>query len=430
MTDSFDAVVVGGGPGGLAAAAAAAESGLRVCVVDDNPAMGGQIWRSGIVSKRSGAVAQRTFARFENTSCATYSGWRVIGVSPQNGCEHASLRIEKNGNYIDLEYASLIVATGARELFLPFPGWTFPGVYGAGGLQAFVKSGFDISGKRIVVAGTGPLLMAVASGLRGAGAKIVSIVEQAPMARLLRFASGMLHGHVRKLVEGAGYAGSILGTPYRTGSWVTKVSGQERVEMVTIRSGSRQVEVRADMLAMGFHLVPNIELAQLLGCKIEQGYVQVNELQHTSVEGVYCVGEATGIGGVEKALVEGEIAGLAAAGKLERARSFFAARRRQMHFVPGLSNAFALRNELRTLATDDTVVCRCEDVSYGAVSACRDWREAKLHTRCGMGPCQGRICNSAAQFLFGWEAAAPRPPLFPVDVATLAEVSGTTVKQG
>ncbi len=429
MTEAFDVVVVGAGPGGLAAAASAAESNMRVCLIDDNPAPGGQIWRSGIEGKQPSLAARRSFGRLENSRVAMYPGWRAVTLGPRPGHASSMLRIEKQGSCVDIAYSSLILATGARELFLPFPGWTLPGVFGAGGLQAFVKSGLDVSGKRVVIAGTGPLLPAVAAGLHRAGAEIVSIVEQAPMLRLARFALGMAPGQLGKLIEATRYARQTLGIPYRTGSWVTSVSGRGRVEAVTIRSGAKRREVHADMLAIGYHLVPNIELAQLLQCTISHGYVQVNEFQQTSVEGVYCVGEATGIGGVDKAQVEGEIAGLAAGGQIEQARSFFAARERQIRFVRELADAFALRDELRTLADEHTLLCRCEDVPYGAVAQCRGWREAKLHTRCGMGPCHGRVCNSAAQFLFGWEAAAPRPPLFPVDVATFAEASASVTER-
>lgn len=413
MSVHADVLVVGAGPGGLVSAATAAEAGMRVCLVDDNPSAGGQIWRSGIGD--ANPEAMRMLHRLQDSGVETRFGWRVVEAPAER-----ALRIEQSGSFADIGYTSLILATGARERFLPFPGWTLPGVYGAGGLQAFVKSGFDIRGKCVVVAGTGPLLLAVAAHLRAAGAKIVSVVEQASLQRLTRFSLGMVRGQIGKLVEGAGYALRTAGIPYRTGAWVTGVTGRERLEKVMIHSGSRILEVAADMLAIGYHLVPNTELAQLLQCDLDSGYVRVDELQQSSVSGIYCVGELTGIGGVDKAKIEGEIAGLAASGRTDRARSIFGRRDRQMRFARNLSAAFALRNELRTLAASHTLVCRCEDVSYEAVAQCNSWREAKLHTRCGMGPCQGRICGPATEFLFGWKAPAPRPPLFPVEVETLA----------
>jgi len=419
MSARVDLLVVGAGPGGLVAAATAAEAGMLVGLIDDNPSAGGQIWRGGIAEENP--EAGRLLRRIQSARAETRFGWRAIAAPAPR-----VLRVERCGEFIDIEYNSLILATGARERFLPFPGWTLPGVYGAGALQAFVKSGFDIGGKRVVVAGTGPLLLAVAAHLRAAGARIVSVVEQAPLRTLARFSLGLLNGQTAKFVEGAGYAIRTVGIPYRTDAWVTSASGSEGLEKVTISSGSRTLEVPCDMLAFGYHLVPNTELAQLLQCELEAGYMRVDELQQTSVTGIYCVGELTGIGGVVKAKIEGRIAGLAASGQFDRAKPLFKERDRHVRFAHNLDATFALRNELRNLATANTFVCRCEDVPYDALAQCGSWREAKLHTRCGMGPCQGRICGPATEFLFGWTPPAPRPPLFPVEVETLAHTTDVT----
>jgi D-hydroxyproline dehydrogenase subunit alpha len=414
MSKAFDLIIIGAGPGGLAAAATASDSGLRVCLVDDNPSAGGQIWRTR-AGDGPAKGAQRWLHSVDMAKVDQRFGWRAV-FSPAPGV----LRIEQSERFADLEFAALVLATGARELFLPFPGWTLPGVYGAGGLQAFVKSGFSVRGKRIVVAGTGPLLPAVAAHLRQTGANIVSVVEQAPFQRLLWFSAGLLAREPGKLLEGAGYALRLAGIPYRTGAWVMRAHGGERLEKVTILSGLNVFDLETDMLALGYHLVPNAELPLLLGCDLDRGYVRVDELQQTSVKGIYCVGESTGIGGVDKALIEGRIAGLAAAKKFDEARILFAARDRQMRFARGLADAFALREELRHLPDDNTLFCRCEDIPYCELAKCSSWREAKLHTRCGMGPCQGRICGAASEFLWKWKVPAPRPPLFPVEIATLA----------
>ena len=127
----------------------------------------------------------------------------------------------------------------------------------------------------------------------------------------------------------------------------------------------------------------------------------------------------TGIGGLDLALVEGEIAGYAAAGKPDRARARFPARESQRRFAAALDRAFALRDELKRLPRGDTIVCRCEDISLQRIRAASGWREAKLHTRCGMGPCQGRVCGAALEFLLGWQAESVRPPVFPARIGTL-----------
>jgi NADPH-dependent 2,4-dienoyl-CoA reductase/sulfur reductase-like enzyme len=422
MSSLFDLVVVGAGPGGMAAAATAAESGMRVCLIDDNPAPGGQIWRRGINANGTNSAANRWHQRLQQSHVEVRSGWRAVSASAATLSTPHLIRIEQDSQFTDIRSSSLILATGAKELFLPFPGWTLPGVYGAGGLQSFVKSGLDISSKRIVIAGTGPLLLAVAAHLHAAGARIAAIIEQAPLPRLAQFSLSLLRGHPGKLIEGAGYKLQTLGVPYRAGTWITSANGKDTLSSVTVSSGQRTFEIEAEMLAIGYHLVPNTELAQLLHCELEQGCVCVDTFQETTVKGVYCIGEATGIGGVEKAQIEGRIAALVVSGQIEQARNLAPARNRQIHFAHRLAQAFQLRDELRTLPRDETIVCRCEDVPHGALSACRSWREAKLHTRCGMGPCQGRICGPATQFIYGWNTPRPRPPLFPVHIATLAGI--------
>lgn len=291
---------------------------------------------------------------------------------------------------------------------------------GVGGAQALVKLGLDARGKRVVVAGTGPLLLAVAAGLAKAGAQIVGIYEQAPLAQLARFGIFTMFAQPAKMLEGARYRRRTLAVPYHFNSWVTLVKGRGRVERATVSIDGKESAINCDWLACGFHLVPNLELPRLLGCDVAAGYVTVDGMQQSSVTGVACVGELTGIGGLEKALIEGEIAGWAAAGNPARAKALGGQRKKQQQFALRLDQTFALRDELRSLPTPPTVVCRCEDVSHGPLAECEGWREAKLHTRCGMGPCQGRICGSATDFLYGWGPADSRPPVYPARVSTLA----------
>ena len=412
---SRDVLVVGAGPAGMAAAVAAAENGCRVRVVDDNPAAGGQIWRGYAV--KPGATHAVRFAglvrRMESAQVEVISGTRVV-AQPARGV----VRVESERGSGDLHFDKLILATGARERFLPFPGWTLPGVLGAGGLQAMVKAGLPIAGRRVVLSGSGPLLLAVAANLAKEGAEIAGVFEQAPLARLVSFGAGLAK-HPGKLVEGVRYGLALRGGTYRTSAGVTRAHGRDRLQSVTVKVAGAEREVACDYLGCGFHLVPNLELPRLLGCAIHDGYVQVSADLQSSVPGVYCAGELTGIGGLEKALVEGEIAGLAAAG--QDARSLYSRRDKQAGFARRLDAAFALRPELRDLAKADTIVCRCEDVRRDALEPMRGGREAKLHTRCGMGPCQGRVCGPATSFLFGWDAESVRPPLSPARVQTIAE---------
>jgi D-hydroxyproline dehydrogenase subunit alpha len=415
MTPNFDVVVAGAGPGGIAAATVAAEAGLRVCLVDDNPAAGGQIWRGQADSAGAGSRdARKWMQRLNASGCTVWTGLRVVSEPAAQ-----MLRLEGQDTVRDVAFGRLIVATGARERFLSFPGWTLPGVMGAGAAQAFLKAGFEVSGRRAVVSGSGPLLLAVAAGLRSKGARVAGIFEQAPAAQLAQFARTLAR-HPGKLLEGVQYQWQARFAPYRTGCWVVKAEGGEQLERVTVSNGRRQWRIDCDLLACGYNLVPNLELPLLLGCRVEQGLVHVDEGQQSSRADVLCVGELTGVGGLEKALLEGEIAGWTVAGDRARAAALRVSLRRQNGFAQGLAQAFALRPELRSLPAAETLVCRCEDVSYGALCQQDSWRAAKLQTRVGMGACQGRVCGSAAAFLLGWEKHEKRPPVFPTTVAGMA----------
>lgn len=410
-----DVLVVGAGPAGLAAAYRAAQAGRRVVVVDDNPTAGGQIWRrAGEQREPRSRDAQVWLERIRSVDLQLLAGARVF----QQAEPRVLLAETSGGGVCELMFESLVLATGARERFLPFPGWTLPNVMGAGGLQALVKNGAPIDGKRIVLAGSGPLLPAVAGYLRSHGAEVLLIAEQASAMRLARFGVGLV-GHGGKTSQVFALRRELKGVRYLTDCWVVEAHGQEKLESVTLQRAGRRWTVACDYLACGFHLVPNLELAELLGCEIADGAVRVGELQETSIKQVYAAGEATGIGGLELSLVEGEIAGLAAAGLRDEARPLFRGRSKQQRFADLLNDTFALREELKTLAAPETIVCRCEDVVFDRLRAHDSWRAAKLQTRCGMGPCQGRICGSAVEFLFGWKSESVRPPVLPVRVDSL-----------
>lgn len=400
-----DLLVVGAGPAGMAAAWRAAQSGLHVSVVDDNPAAGGQIWRGG-----GPPEAQLWFERIRGVNVEMINGARVFQQS-----KPGTLLAETNSSVCELNYSRVVLATGARERFLPFPGWTLPNVMGAGGLQALVKTGMPIAGKRVIVAGSGPLLLAVAAYLRAHGADVLLIAEQASSVQLMRFAIGLFSKR-SQLLDLKKQLGNV---PYRRDCWVTEAHGDEKLESVTLVRGGKRWQIACDYLACGFHLVPNVELAELLGCAVENGSVRVDEFQQTTIANVYTAGETTGIGGLDLSLIEGEIAGLAAAGKHDAARELFPARAKQRKFADLLNRTFALRDELKHLSTPQTIVCRCEDVTFERLRTHDSWRAAKLQTRCGMGPCQGRVCGGAVEFLFGWRAESVRPPVLPVKISSL-----------
>ncbi|MBL8761987.1 MAG: FAD-dependent oxidoreductase [Phycisphaerae bacterium] len=475
--------VVGAGPAGIAAAVAARSCGARVVLLDDNPDMGGQIWR-----RVQDGPAGEWRERVKQSGAEIRGGVTVFDAEKVGG--RVRLRCDGAAGASVIDAERVVLATGARELFLPFPGWTLPGVFGVGGLQALVKNGLDVRGKRIVVGGTGPLLLAVAAYLSDRGARIELIAEQADKSRMLGFAGAMIR-QPGKLLQGAKLRASIIDVEYRFGAWIAEARGDDRVRQVVMSDGG---VIEVDAVACGYGLVGNTQLAQVVGVGIghqasaigerqegtrhlalgtgeEQtqegighqasgiwgrqegtghlargtredgrksketrsadpkagawrGRVVVDDVMRTSVEGVLCAGEPLGIGGVETSLVEGTMAGYTAAGREELARGLIPRRRRERAFAAAMERTFALREEVLRLARPETIVCRCEDVTMARIAACDHWRGAKLLTRCGMGPCQGRVCGAAVEAMMGWRVRDARPPIYPVSMNALAATGG------
>ena len=420
-----DVAVVGGGPAGVAAACRAAEAGAGVVLIDEGLAPGGQIHRH-LPGEEPPVGARRWLMRLSRTRARLVPAAAVFDAE-RDGSTWL-LRALKGESVLFVRASRLVLATGAREIFLPFPGWTLPGVIGAGAAQALLRSGARLAGKRAVVAGTGPLLLAAAAGLAKAGAVVAFVAEQASFGSLFRFAAGGVRSP-GKLVEGARYRLSIARTPYRAGFWVKAAGGNGHVERAHVTDGRRKLEVPCDLLCVGYGLVPNLELARLIGCLTDGLRVAAGGSQETSVRDVFAAGELCGIAGVEAAVAEGEIAGLAAAGAFRPeeppGRSLMESRAKARRFGERMSGAFRLRHEVLGLATSETVVCRCEDVPLGRLAAARSMREAKLHTRSGMGPCQGRVCGAALEAIRALGPDTVRVPVVPVPLAALAALETT-----
>lgn len=400
----LDVVVVGAGPAGLAAADAVAGTGRSVLLVDQGPRGGGQIWRHRPGGKLPWRARTLLDAVAPPRVAVAHRATVIDAASPHE------LVINFNGRVAVVETAAVVLATGAVERFLPFPGWTLPGVVGVGGIQALVKSGLDVQGQRVILAGTGPLLLPVAATLRAAGATLLLIGEQTPGAAVRRFAVRALADPAR-CWQAFRYRVATLGTPYRADTWVMRADGDHRIRSVTLSvRGEERVEA-CDWLASAAGLVPRTELAQLLGCEVGRHGIAVDARQATSVAGVHAAGECCGVAGDIVAVAEGRIAGLAAAGVEEIPASLLRTRDRGRAFGALLEATFAPRAELRHRVTPATVVCRCEDVRLEEIDPRWSQRQAKLWTRVGMGACQGQVCGPACEALFGWTRNAVRPPL-------------------
>jgi D-hydroxyproline dehydrogenase subunit alpha len=432
MTRNTEVLVIGAGPAGIAAATAAAESGRKVLVLDNNLVAGGQIWRRATVegnrsSHPDNGPKLRALERLGRSGAQVLAS-RSVFSAEASGTVHAVYETGSGTLSEQFHFKQLILATGARERFLPFPGWTLPGVFGAGGLQALVQGGYPVAGKRVVVAGTGPLLLAVATHLTEDGAVVSQVVEQARFTSLLGFTASLVRDP-SKLMQAARCRATLWKTAYRTGCWVVEaIAAPDGAHLGAVRltNGPRTWTEPCDLLACGYHLVPNTEIAELLGCNFRGRFVEVDEAQRTSLENVFCAGEPTGIAGLEAALVQGETAGLASAGKSSTWLGARAAKQRA--FGKRIEKTFALRTELRSLPRPETIVCRCEDVPLESIASRTGWTDAKLQTRCGMGPCQGRICGPAVEYLFGWTPVSVRQPLFPVPLQILCPQGEKTLE--
>ncbi|MFE2165791.1 NAD(P)/FAD-dependent oxidoreductase [Streptomyces sp. NPDC059447] len=452
-----DLAVVGAGPAGLAAAVTAAELGLRVALLDAGEQPGGQYYRHpapGLGATRPEALHHgwAAFARLDAALRAHVSAGRITylplhhvwTVVPGDDTWTLHAVAGPDERAAGVRAAAVLLATGAYERQLPFPGWTLPGVVGAGGAQAMLKAGLVLPGKRVVVAGSGPLLLAVAGSLSAAGATVPAVVEAGAYTAY----AGRLPALLRnpgKLAEAATFGGALARHHVRllTRHAVTEAHGTDRVEAVTVARLDRDWRplpgtarrIPCDALAVGHGLVPQVELATGLGCATRRGpdgavALDLDAEQRTSVPGIWSAGETGGIGGAQLALLEGELAAhsIAASGH-PAPRRLVRARARLRAFADAMAAAHRPGSAWTGWLPDDAVVCRCEEVPAGRIReaadelGARDARTVKLLTRAGMGWCQGRMCGPAVAALAGEEPAPDRRPFScPVPLRHLAEL--------
>jgi NADPH-dependent 2,4-dienoyl-CoA reductase/sulfur reductase-like enzyme len=451
----YDIAVLGAGPAGLAAAVAAAGAGARVGLLDAGDRVGGQYWRHRDGDNGLGHHHWSTLLRLRDAVS------KVDFLA-----RHAVWHVERTEDGFTLHTAAgviacrtLVIATGAYDRQLPFPGWTLPGVVAAGGAQALLKGHGVLAGRRIVVAGTGPFLLPVAAGLVRAGAEVPGVFEAGSPAGFVRFPREVL-GNLDKLAEGAGYLRTLLRhrVPYRLRTAVIAAHGDDSVKAVTVASldanwrvvrGSERV-VECDAVAVGYGFTPQLDIPLQLGCEtrldIDGSLVaRADDQQRASVAGVYLAGEVCGVGGAPLSLVEGELAGLHAASTTVGAKpdrdvvARLLRRRVSLRaFAKAMHTAYPVRDGWRDWLDGQTQVCRCEEVTVETVRrsvvdlGATDARAVKLLARPGMGLCQGRVCGYATACLVAAErgrkmtaadlaGVAARPIAQPVTLGQLAD---------
>ena len=464
MAADKNVIIIGLGLAGLSAARALSNRGLDILLMDENPSPGGQYLRR--IAQDLGIDHRRTRENLKQLGYGLINDLDKGKVALSPGTEILGIEddgrvwaLDEDGRIEKHQAETIVLATGARERFLPFPGWTLPGVISTGAAQILMKSSGMLPGRAHVIGGAGPLPLAVAGEISINGGHVSVYWNQSSWARQMRFLTGCRY-HFSKLAMGMKYLAKLFfsRTIIGHGLKVLEARGEGHLEQVVLARMDRAGHAIAcsektydvDCLAVGYGFVPNLELPTLAGCQLEYNaakggwVVKVNENLQTSVPTMFAAGELTGIAGAEKSIIEGELVGLAVARQIGASLSSAHKKMmRQLHKRRQQEMAFgALVNQsCRPLSgtlsdlPDTTVICRCEDITLGQIRQQIDngftsLDAIKKATNSGMGNCQGRTCGPILQEILSGgqfqtdEIQQPfsiRSPIKPLRLAALAE---------
>lgn len=451
LPKTCDLAIIGAGPAGMAAAVTATKAGLKVVLLDEGESPGGQIYRD---VEQSTPIRHRVLgpdytagedlAADLRASDAIYLARSTVwNISTDRLIDYSC-----EGTSFQLQATYILAATGTVERSCPIPGWTKPGVTTAGALQILLKSA-GIVEENAIIAGSGPLLWLVASQMVATGSPPVAVVETTPRGRFqaaLPHILGAVRGH-RYLRKGLSLICKVraANVPIYTGATDLRILGNREAAGLQFSSKGQAQSISAKHVALHQGVVPNPQITRLLGCehrwdKMQQCFMPVvNARGLTSFENVYVAGDGAGIVGAVSAALQGRLAALDIAQKLGKAPVD-----RPTRLEAGLTKDGAIRPFLEALYApapeflsppDDVVVCRCEEITAGAIRKAVDLgasgpNQVKSYLRSGMGPCQGRVCGLVVAAIIAQRRGVSmddtgyfriRPPLKPLH---LQELSG------
>ena len=445
--ETYDVAIIGGGFSGILAANILADHALNVLVVDENMRLGGQYLRhqpeqTGGLSrlKRLGLSGIRNL---QKKRIRLMTRTEVLGIDS----ERELLICEAGRKLYSVKPHAVLLATGAREKFVPFKGWTLPGVISTGAVQILLKSSGLVPSEKVYIGGAGIFPIVVASEILRNNGRIGAVLDQNRLVEKVALTQGLLW-EKSKIGEGIRYMAKLViaRTPIKLGVRIIEACGKgklEEIRTVRIDRNGRSLpgsEARypCKCLALGYGFVANIELAQLAGCDLaydrhKGGWmVRVDANLETSVSGIFAAGEITGIAGATKAITEGRLAALAILHKLgkidqqtysNRAAPMKTARMRHLRFGRYFNAQHKIPGEMIRSVADDTIVCRCEDITMGEIktaiqNGCATPDAVKKAVRTGMGICQGRTCAPIIYEVITAYRKTPPGQISPLSVRT------------
>ncbi len=459
MSAQTDVVIIGAGPAGMTAAARLAEHNHSVVVLDEQPQAGGQIWRNimgtstelATILGPDYAAGATVASRFASSSIN-----HIRGATVWNLTRDRQLHYLQNGKTHALSAKTVMLATGAMERPFPIPGWTLPGVMGAGAAQVLLKGSGTVPANPVVVAGCGPLLYLICWQYLRANVPIAAVLDTSARGDIFSAMPAFFKGlsAFKDIRKGMSLIKAIKAKniPFYRGVQNLQIQGDASVSAIQFDYKGQTRSVATTMVLLHQGVVPNTQFTWLLRAEHDWSDAQICWVPRTDswgrlpdIDGIYLAGDGQGIAGAQAAVTRGELAALAINAQLDpsqasslesRSRPFLSQLKKETALRPFLDQAYQPKKENR-IPQNNTIVCRCEEVTAGQIrefvkQGCMGPNQAKSFSRCGMGPCQGRMCGLTVTEVIADELTIPqkdvgyyriRAPLKPVTLAELASAT-------